>query len=139
MLIHFTLNLTAYSLVHVYHQYQVRSQGRDFTSLYWKDLSSSIFPLHTAVSNLCHYNSASEDGDCIVLQNVIQCLSELGCDFNATDTLGSTALHIALSICSERYDYLIAFISTLFVRRNFILKSRITFTLCSLQTKDTFT
>ena len=95
--------LIIYSTEYIFPWYQVRSQGRDFSSLYWKDLSSSIFPLHAAVSNLCHCNPTSENGECVVLQNVIQCLSELGCNFNATDSIGNTALHIALSVCPERY------------------------------------
>ena len=95
--------LIIYSTDYIFHWYQVRSQGRDFSSLYWKDLSSSIFPLHTAVSNLCHCNPTSENGECVVLQNVIQWVSELGCNFNATDSIGNTALHIALSVCPERY------------------------------------
>ena len=75
---------------------QVKAKGENFTSQYWKDISSSVLPLHRAVSCLSLYDSES------ALTGVVNCLAQLGCDFNILDRDGYTALHRAINNCPQR-------------------------------------
>ena len=75
---------------------QVKAKGENFTSQYWKDISSSVLPLHRAVSCLSLYDSES------ALTGVVNCLAQLGCDFNFLDRDGYTALHRAINNCPQR-------------------------------------
>jgi hypothetical protein len=72
----------------------VKSKGDCLTSKYWRDIGSSILPLHKAISSLHHSGE--------VLQAITETLYDIGCDINECDAQGCSPLHRAITLCSER-------------------------------------
>ncbi len=79
----------------------VRSKCDDLNGHFWKDLTSSILPLHRAISGL-HFHGSEK-----LLVATIETLTQLGADVNAIDHAGNTALHKAIHICTSKSVHVI--------------------------------
>ena len=75
----------------------VKAKADSLTSQYWTDLTSTVLPLHRAVSGLHLHGSVP------VVHSVVECLAELKCDFNGVDKRGCNPVHTAVTICALRY------------------------------------
>eukprot|EP01041_Mallomonas_annulata_P000281 gene281-505_t len=74
----------------------IRSRGGDLNSSYWQEMSSSILPLHRAVSGL-HFHGSERQ-----LVGTLEALIQLGANIHAADQAGNTVLHKALQICTSK-------------------------------------
>ena len=79
----------------------VRSKCDDLNGNFWRDLTSSILPLHRAISGL-HFHGSEK-----LLVATIETLTQLGADVNAIDHAGNTALHKAIHICTSKSVHVI--------------------------------
>lgn len=71
----------------------VKVKGEDLTSKYWRDLGSSILPLHKAINSLHHSGQ--------VLQVIAGTLCDMGCNINECDVKGCSPLHRAITLWTE--------------------------------------
>jgi hypothetical protein len=65
----------------------VRSRGDSLQSEYWRDVCSSILPIHRAIAGL-HFH-----GNGTILVHTIETLIQLGANVNLQDSAGNTTLH----------------------------------------------
>jgi hypothetical protein len=65
----------------------VRSRGDSLQSEYWKDVCTSILPIHRAIAGL-HFH-----GNGTILVHTIETLIQLGANANLQDSAGNTTLH----------------------------------------------
>jgi hypothetical protein len=79
----------------------IRSKCDDLNGNFWRDLTSSILPLHRAISGL-HFHGSEK-----LLVATIDALTQLGADVNAIDHAGNTALHKAIHICTSKSVHVI--------------------------------
>jgi hypothetical protein len=74
----------------------VRSKGDDLTSAYWKEFSSTLLPLHRAISGL-HFHGK----DSLVIAS-IETLIQVGADISICDNAGNSVIHKALTVCTSK-------------------------------------
>lgn len=73
----------------------VKIKGVDLASRYWRDLSSSMLPLHRALNSLYHSGE--------ILVAVAATLCDMRCDVNGCDAKGYSPLHKAITLCPESH------------------------------------